>query len=375
MRVIITNNGLAVRGGVETFQKLLARSLESRGHQVLAYSSALPEQPRLLQNDVVPVATDLLNLPFKPDIIHGLHHLDTMTALVALPDVPAVYHCHGAVWRVAVPVHPRIHRYLAMSHTLAHRIQVEYNLPAEKLGVLLNFVELARFKPRSEPARAVKKALFYNSRHHEDSETVIAVKSACAALDIDLDLVGFHFGVETDEPEMLLPRYDLVFAAGLSAMEALAVGCAVIVLGRSGCGELVTSENFDRYRSTNFSIATNSAPPTVAAIQDEIRRFHPEDCAAVSLRLREVADSDKAIGELVDMYTSVIEAHKQTAHDQKAENEAMHHYLRWIVPLIKQTDQMLGNVWSSSARSQSFEEMDTRLIMLEKEVRRLGGER
>ena len=53
MRVLITNNSLAPRGGIETFVRQLARGLQSRGHSVMAYSSDLRQGERLLESDVV----------------------------------------------------------------------------------------------------------------------------------------------------------------------------------------------------------------------------------------------------------------------------------------------------------------------------------
>ncbi|MEZ5284643.1 MAG: hypothetical protein R2712_07525 [Vicinamibacterales bacterium] len=59
MRVLITNTRLEGRGGTETFVRQLARGLQARGHSVLAYCSDPSAQARLLENDVIPVATDL----------------------------------------------------------------------------------------------------------------------------------------------------------------------------------------------------------------------------------------------------------------------------------------------------------------------------
>ena len=97
MRVLITNNCLDARGGAESFVKDLARGLQRLGHSVLAYTSDPTQQERLLDNDVVPVATDLEHLPFVPDVIHAQHHLDAMSALASVLGAPAIYQCHGAV--------------------------------------------------------------------------------------------------------------------------------------------------------------------------------------------------------------------------------------------------------------------------------------
>ncbi len=370
MKVLITNNGLETRGGTESFVRCLARGLESLGHSVMAYGSDPRESERMLENDVMPVATDLENLPFQPDIIHAQHHLDTMTALMALPGVPAVYHSHGAVWRGCVVKHPRVYRYLAMSRTYAQRMIVESNIAPDDVEILLNGVDLTRFaKVRQLPAQPTR-ALLFNSRHDADSETVAAIREAASRRKLELDLIGHSFKRLTDNPEKVLPTYDIVFASGVSAIEAAVSGCAVVVLGRTSCGEMVQPENFKRYREANFSIATNSPPPSVEKILAEIESYSPARCAKVTEQLREEADFRKIVARLVEIYSQVIEKNRTQTLDLKAESIAASQYLRRIVPLIKVTDNMLGRNWSSATRASSFEELSARVALIEESLKK-----
>ena len=48
-----------------------------------------------------------------------------------------------------------------------------------------------------------------------------------------------------ESPELLLPKYEIVFAKGKAAMEAMAVGTAVILCDFSGVGPMVSSTRFD----------------------------------------------------------------------------------------------------------------------------------
>lgn len=339
MRVLITNNRLDLRGGAEMFVRDLARGLQARGHSVLAYSSDLGQVERLLESDPVAVTTDLEHLAFRPDIIHAQHHLDAMTALGALPGVPALYHCHGAVWRECAPKHPRIYHYLAVSRTLAERMMVEANIAEADITVWLNCADLARFRTVRNPPHKPARALFFNGHHCPDSETVGAIRSAAARRGLELDFAGFHFGQRLEQPETTLPNYDIVFASGKSAIDALACGCAVIVLGRTSCGEMVCSENYDRFREVNFSIAVNSSPPSVEEIEAQINRFSAADCALVTERLRREADLGPAIEKLVGIYERVIELNRVSPPDLGAESLATSRYLRKIVPLIKIVDE------------------------------------
>jgi len=52
--------------------------------------------------------------------------------------------------------------------------------------------------------------------------------------------VAAIIGATFEQPEEVLPNYDLVFAVGRAAIEAMAIGCAVIVADAYGLGGLVT---------------------------------------------------------------------------------------------------------------------------------------
>ncbi len=368
MRVLLTNNTLTVRGGAEAFVRDLARALQRRGHRVMAYTSDPAAQPRLLENDPVPVATDLERLPLRPDVIHAQHHLDAVTALAALPGVPAIYHCHGAVWRECPPLHPRIHRYAAVTPTLAERLSVEYALAPERVRVVPNGVDLERFAGvRTPPARPAR-VLFYSNRHWPGSPTFLAVREAALARGLAFDAVGRPFGTATPSPQTLLPSYDVVFASGLSALEALACGCAVVVLGRTSCGDLVRSGAFDGWRDANFTIPVNSPPPSSAGVGAALDGYDAADVAAVTALVRARCGFEAVADALVGLYEEALAAHHEAAPDATGEILALGRYLRRLAPLVKQTDAALGGQWASPTRASSLEELRAELRVIERRL-------
>ena len=56
-----------------------------------------------------------------------------------------------------------------------------------------------------------------------------AIVTACEAAGIGVEIVGLNAGNPSDTPELLIPAYDLVFAKGRTVLEAVAVGCAVVL--------------------------------------------------------------------------------------------------------------------------------------------------
>jgi hypothetical protein len=101
-----------------------------------------------------------------------------------------------------------------------------------------------------------------------------------------------------DRPELVLPQYDLVFAKATCALEATAVGAAVIVADYSCLGGMVMPENVEAMRRVNFGLRTMQRwPLTVEAVTREIARYRAESSAEVSAFIRSNADADRAIDQ------------------------------------------------------------------------------
>lgn len=368
MRILISNYILHERGGTESYVRDLARGLQSLGHTAIAYTSDPTHRPRLLENDLVPVATDLENLSVRPDIIHAQHHLDAITALSLLPGVPAIFHSHGATWKSCPPSHPRIYRYVAITQTAAERMAAEAGIPLSSITVVPNGVDMLRFGTVRHPPARLARALFYSRYHQSESPTVAAVREATARAGVSLDFVGLPFGSQTTSPETLLPTYDLVFAAGISAIEALACGCAVVLLGRTSCGELVRRDSLDRDVAANFTISANASPPSAERVSATLAAYSPDESAAVSAAVRTRADFRRVVGTLLGLYEQAVASHRSADPDPGAEMRAMAHYLRSLVPLVKMTDRVLEGEWSSPTRATSFEELRAELGRLERRI-------
>jgi hypothetical protein len=77
-----------------------------------------------------------------------------------------------------------------------------------------------------------------------------------------------------------------VFAKARAAIEAMAVGCAVILCDARGAGTLVTSANVEELRHWNFGFRVLTAPLTAAQLQSQIKSYDAADAAAVSAWIR-----------------------------------------------------------------------------------------
>ena len=207
-----------------------------------------------MADDSVPLTSCLNLLPFVPDLIHAQHHLDAMTAIMALPGVPAIYCCHGATYADKQPKHPRIVRYVAVTPTSRLRMAIESGIDESLIDVVYNAVDLHRFRAIRNPPDRPRRALVY--RRNLDPNSLISRQIREAAVVAGLELEFRGIGPKLTpllNPEEVLPDYDLVFTSGKSAIDALACGCAVILLGHTGSGEMVCEANFDRLRRANFT--------------------------------------------------------------------------------------------------------------------------
>lgn len=326
LRVLITNVGLTTRTGTEVYVRDLANALLERGHTPVAYSTNLGELARELRNRTIPVVDNLDEISIRPDIIHGHHNTETMTALLHFQGVPAVYFIHDNLSPNDIPPRfPRILRYVAVDDTCRDRLVFENGIPEDRVRVLLNFVDLKRFKPRGPLPSRPRRALVFS--HNPDH--LQAVRQACATAGLTLDVVGQAGKNVSAEPEALLGDYDIVFAKARSAIEALAVGSAVILCDRAGVGPMVTTTELNQLRRFNFGHRTLRSPIDAGLLAKEIARYDPADAAEVSRRIRATAGLDAAIDELISLYHEVITEHGAAgAPSAEAEGRAAAAFLR-----------------------------------------------
>jgi hypothetical protein len=329
LRILFTNITLASRTGTEVYIKEAALGLLRRGHTPLVYSPDLGEIAEEIRAATVPVVDDPARLGSPPDVIHGHHHQQAMTALLHFPGVPGIFATHDwTTWHDAPPLFPRIRRYVAVDWTNRDRVLFEHGIPEERVRVLLNWVDLDRFPPRGPLPERPRRALVFSNYARGDTH-LPAVQEACRLAGLPLDVVGSGVGRSLAQPGQVIAEYDLVFAKAKSALEALAVGTAVVLCDYRGLGQMVTSADFDALRRLNFGLRTLRRPLVPDLIRREIERYDARDAAAVSRRVREEAGLEPALDRLIALYEEVIAEHeRERPSDPAEESRAAAVYLR-----------------------------------------------
>jgi hypothetical protein len=336
VRILITNNGLALRAGTELFVRDLALGLRSRGHRVAIYSKLLGEVADELCRHGIETTASLEALSFTPEIIHGQHHMETMTALARLPHTPAIYYCHGWIpWEEQAPSHPRILAYAAVDEPTRRAVARRVGLARAAVRLLPGAVDLARFTPRGALPAAPRRALLLCNRVTRGAH-LPPIREACTRKGIRIDARGLALGRPTRRPERLLGRYDLVFAKGRAAIEAAACGSSVILCGEFGLGPLVTTANMRQLQALEGDWAALCQPLDPDRIALEIERYDPRDAAEVSRWVRSAADLELTISALEGLYVGAVAAFAARTVSEAAETAAMAAYLDWLSGQFKQ---------------------------------------
>jgi hypothetical protein len=341
VNILYTNNTLGQPGGSELVVLELADAMTALGHSVAAYSTNLGEVGARLRAMSIPVIRNPSACPFIPDIIHGQHHLDAMSALCAFPSVPAIYHCHGYLpWVEIPPQHPRIYSYLGMCERISERIRIELALPSEAVITVPNWVDTDRFASVRDPAKVPSRALILLRSMDTQSWYFNQLVEAFAQTSIQADIWPYN-GASL---EIAISNYDIVLTSGRSALEAMASGCAVLPLSATSCMDFITSENFELMKRQNFSPLLQTPHLSKQGVEGFLSRYSPLQTAAVTERVRNECNLKKTAHELEEIYHSAISCHHQhsaTSH-QSLNNElaAISRYLCMIKPFVLDIDRL-----------------------------------
>jgi hypothetical protein len=181
--------------------------------------------------------------------------------------------------------------------------------PENKIGRIYNFVDLERYIPRNPLPQKPRRALVFSNYATSDTYLPAAIE-ACRQANLDLDVAGEGGGNPVVHPETILGQYDIVFAKGKAAMEAMAVGDAVVLCDFGGVGPMVTSGDFARLREMNFGFQSLTEKHTAENLLRQIHRYDPADALAVRDLLRTTSGLDHAVSDMVAIYTEVISEYK-----------------------------------------------------------------
>ena len=331
MNILITQHRLTDRGDSELYTLELAQRLIQQGHCVIVYCPRLGPLTDKFLEATIPVVDCLSSVENAPDIIHGQSGLETLTAMIRFAETPVVYVMHD--WASPFdrpPLLARIRKYIAVEQTCFDRLTIKIGCPAERTTTLQPSVDLDIFWKRHPLPDQPKRALFYSD--DLDQGPLTDLQAACDDQDIVLDRSATVLQ-DSDQPlETILPQYDLVFAHGRCAAEALAVGCAVVLCSKTKSGPMMSSKGVERFSRFNFGMRLIPNNHSKGRLIHVIKTYDAADAENTCVAVRETAASSQWISQLVEFYELAIDEYKSdqdfwTTHAKIKETQQMAEFL------------------------------------------------
>jgi hypothetical protein len=302
LRILITNLSIANKSGSETVAELIADGLRRAGHLPMVLAPTLGYQADRMRERGHIVVDRIAALPAAPDLIHAQHTPVALSALAAFPEVPAVFVCHSAMFEVEAPrPHPQIRQWIAVDDLCKARC-LSRGVPEDRLTVILNAVDLQRFLPRPELPAIPQRALLLTKNHAHQH----FVRSACIERGILLDELGPGTGRTSQHIEAELLGYDVVFATARMALEAAAIGCAVVVCDARGFAGMLTMDRLPAWRRYNFGAGLLTRPTSHNLLIQALAEYDPVDAARVTESLRQHASLDTSIRQHLAVYEAAF---------------------------------------------------------------------
>jgi len=286
----------------------LARGLAAAGHSPMIWvpTLSLPVAAELVSLGI-PVMSRLEDVPSPPDVIHGHHHLETIEALRFFPRTPAVFVSHhGFWWHDAPPRHPNIRRYIGVDQLCCDRLLSTSWMQHDRVSLILNAVDLDRFRRRAPLPTHPRRALIF-SNYAAVGTHLEPILEACRESGIEAACAGSGVGQAVTDPHRLLMSQDLVFAKARCALEAMAVGCAVVLCDTAGLGAMVQTSNMAEFRLRNYGFSLLTRPFHPGLIREEIQKYDSSDAAKVTDYIRQVAPLEEAVNRYVAQYRLALD--------------------------------------------------------------------
>jgi len=219
------------------------------------------------------------------DLAHVQHSSCLMDIRAAFPTLPIVFSSLGVLpfLEQPPPFDCGISTYLAISEEVRDNLIVQ-GIPSERIEILRNLVNTARFAPAA-PIRPKPQRILVISNKINDAKLLL-LRAAARRIGASLRIVGgTHGALPQDRLAAAINEADVVVSLGRGVIEAMLCGRVPLVFDIQGSDGLVTPDNFDELRASNFSGRRLRREYTITELVDELGKYRTE----YGERLRELA--------------------------------------------------------------------------------------
>ena len=331
MRILLFVSQLWNLTGGEINTRDWALGLKARGHKVTVYTPLPGPLAQTVRNAGIAVVDDPALINTAPEIIFGSGINEIVTLSARFPEVPAVQVAQQwDNWAAFPSLLPQVVLYMAVDEINHEMLVNEFGVAPEKVKIVYNSVDLGRIPQRRRPLPPrPERALMFVKAHEP---YVDAVRAACDARHIALECIGYGAERVLDDPLAILVDYDLVIGSARTAIEGSAAGAATLVADHRGLAGLLTTADFDRFRTHNFGREVLTRPLDVDTIGAELDRYDPTDAAAVSSLVRESASLQRQLDELEQLLSRAIALFRQTTPAAEETRKRLSSYLSRHLP-------------------------------------------
>lgn len=362
-RVLLVTIKLDRRTGTEIVCAETAHGLRKRQHDVSIYVQQDGATADSLRADGFEVVTELTALGSVPEVIQANQTYPLLEVVARFPDIPAISICHDATVWFNEPIDlPSIRRHVAVDFACRDRIANRLPHLADRIEILHNAVDLDAFRPRDPLPDRPKRALILAK---STTGYLDAVRAACAQCGVELTIAGAVAGNELSDLPAQFREHDLVFASARAALEAMASGCAVVVLDGRGFAGLATSDVVSDWRQNNFGARLLSQTASVELILAAIDRYDPADAQRVSSFIREHSSLERYLDRLEIMHRDVIAGGAAQPVDCDDLVEGMGRSFRALVGALRTHEDLREQAYYRTAADQ----FDTWASVRETELR------
>jgi hypothetical protein len=310
MKVLMTNNSLATRGGSESYLETVSSELRRLGHEVLFYSPDCGLVAERLRQGGFEVHDDVSGLLSDIDVIHGQHTNVVARVRERLPTHPLVFATHS--W--AIPIEDPIAElgagaYVAFNELTRRRLAAHAATSGAEIVRLTQPVEVSFADGARDPVATTPRRAVAVSRRMTTVTTRLA--QVCAGLGIEFQRIGGDDG-ESPDPRQEMLAADIVFAMGRTALEGMAAARAVVVIDETSFGGWVSTSSYaaleaDGFTGLGLGEVGPQSDPGDGDLEALLRRYDPDlGTQARRLVTRHHAAQHHAAA-LVEIYTAVAD--------------------------------------------------------------------
>ena len=320
MKLLFAHARINLLGGSEAVLELLVRATLKAGYDVRAWSAQErgPMADRIAALGV-PVVGALEELgDWRPDLVHLMQSPLTAAAVASRwPEVPRICTVHGMVDAEAPDPSSRL--VVAVSEETAEAVKLKHWIPADRVRIVRNGVNLAIYKPG--PYDGSGDVVYWGRVMPDREAAIVAAIDATAVLGRTLRLHGpdvpeasaaaIEMCAKRGVPVTIRgPTWDgwpafsgaaLVVANGRSALEAMAAGLPTWIVGAGGADGFIASPTiFWASARKNFSGRTKLCTDSIARCCGDLKAVRK-----ATLKLRRFLQVEFSTDAMVRAYLQV----------------------------------------------------------------------